>query len=203
MAKDIKFSTKVHALFHLLNSSVFLLIFLMGLLSLPVILAKQAIGDHIIIHISAVFMLSWLILGLFYYTSFKKNSSKSIGTFLLNFISFLAVSMGLSLHNSIAVLEGYLGRKTPFVRTPKFNPTADKGFESSLYQVKKISPFTYLEGILLLYFLIGLKIAIDYADYAMIPFLIFLIYGYGFVFFNSIIHFSRSTKKKVAYEKTA
>ena len=203
VSKETKFTTKVHALFHLLNSSVFLLIFLMSLLSLPVIFAKQTLNESIIIQLSSVFMLSWLILGLFYYTSFKKNSTKSAAHFFINFFSFLAVSMGLSLHNSIAVIEGYMGRKTPFVRTPKFNAAnADNGFENNLYRVKKMSPITYLEGVLLIYFLFSLKIAIDYNDYAMIPFLLFLIFGYGFVFFNSIIHLNRSAKKKVAYEKT-
>ncbi|MFD1550970.1 hypothetical protein DNU06_04785 [Putridiphycobacter roseus] len=203
-SKDTKLSTKVHALFHLLNSSVFLLIFFMGLISLPVIFAKQNLDNTIIIQISSIFMVSWLILGLFYYTSFRKNSHKSIGHFFINFFSFLAISMGLSLHNSIAVIEGYMGRKTPFVRTPKYNAAVlESGYENNLYRVKKMSPVTYLEGVLLIYFIFSLKIAFDYADYAMIPFLIFLIFGYGFVFFNSILHLNRSTKKKIIYEKTA
>ena len=112
--------------------------------------------------------------------------------------------MGLSLHNSIAVIEGYIGRKTPFVRTPKFNAIeGDENWKANIYATKKLSPITYLEGLMILYFVYGLKVAIDYSDFAMIPFLVFLIFGYGFVFFSSFIHLNKSVKSNVVYEKMA
>ena len=202
VSKNTKTSTKIHALFHLMNSSVFLVILLMAMLSLPVIIAKAELGNILLIQISGIFMLSWLILGLFYYTAFKKHTNKSLGNFILKFCSFLAVSMGLSLYNSIAVIEGYIGRKTPFVRTPKFNVnTPDQKWENNIYRIKKINAITYFEGFLLLYFLFTLNIAIRYNDFAMVPFLAFLVVGYGFVFFSSIIHLNKASKKKMAYEK--
>ncbi len=202
VSKSTKMSTKIHALFHLMNSSIFLLILLMAILSLPVTIAKSNLGNIFIIQMSSVFMLSWVILGLFYYTSYRKHSSKSIGYFFLKFFSFLAVSMGLSLHNSIAVIEGYIGRKTPFVRTPKFNINEpNQKWENNIYRVKKISATTYFEGLLLLYFLYALQTAINYQDYAMIPFLVFLIFGFAFVFFSSIIHLNKASRKKIVYEK--
>jgi len=204
ISKDTKISTKIHALFHLLNSSVFLMIFSMALLSLPVIYAKNALGEHIIIQISSVFMVSWVLIGLFYYTSFKQNSKKSIGTFFFNFICFLMVSMGLSLHNDVAVLEGYIGIKTPFVRTPKFNlAEGESNWKSNIYTAKKLSPVTYLEGLMIVYFVYTFTVAITYSDYAMMPFLIFLIGGFSFVFFSSFVHLSKSAKKNIAYEKVA
>ena len=204
LSRKTKFTTKIHALFHLMNSSVFLMIFAMGLLSLPVIYAKNALGSHVMIKISSVFMLSWLILGFFYYTSFRENSKKSIGIFIKNFVCFLAVSMGLSLHNAIAVIEGYIGRKTPFVRTPKFNVIeGSENWKSNIYVTKKLSPITYLEGIMIIYYIYALKVAFVYSDYAMIPFLLFLISGFCFVFFSSFIHLSKTVKSKIAYEKIA
>lgn len=201
-SKDTKIGTKVHALFHLMNSSVFLLIFSMALLSVPIVLAKSALGSILLVKISSIFMLSWLILGLFYFTSFRKNSNDNIFIFFIKFFSFLAVSMGLSLHNSIAVIEGFMGRKTPFIRTPKFNINEDNPkWESNIYRVKKISAITYFEGVLLIYFIYALNIAIIYSDYAMIPFISFLIFGYSFVFFSSLIHLNKSSKKSVSYEK--
>lgn len=201
-SKKTPFSTKVHALFHLMNSTVFLMIFTMAVLSLPVVLAKNALGEHYIIQFSSFFMVSWLILGLFYFTSFKQNSSQSILLFFRNFFCFLAVSMGLSLHNSVAVVEGYIGRKTPFVRTPKFNSIeGDDNWKANIYATKKLSPITYLEGLMILYFMYALKVAIVYSDYAMIPFILFLIFGYGFVFLSSFIHLNKSVKSNIAYEK--
>ena len=37
------------------------------------------------------------------------------------FFCFFSVALGFTLHNVIAVLEGYFGKKSEFVRTPKFN----------------------------------------------------------------------------------
>ena len=40
---------------------------------------------------------------------------------------FFTVAMGFSLHNSIGVLEGHFGKKSEFIRTPKFNVQKLKG----------------------------------------------------------------------------
>jgi hypothetical protein len=51
----------------------------------------------------------------------------SLKRWAMYYIPFLSLSMGLSLHNSIAVLQGFWGKKTPFVRTPKFNIVGNRG----------------------------------------------------------------------------
>ena len=64
------------------------------------------------------------------------------------------MSMGLALHNSVAVLEGWWGKKSPFVRTPKFNlTTAKDSFAKRKYLSRKVSWTTIGEGVLALYFL--------------------------------------------------
>jgi len=103
--------------------------------------------------------------------------------------------MGLGLHNTLAVIEGYIGKKSPFIRTPKFN-IHEKGdkWENNKYNVKKIGILTYFEGLLLAYFIFAFKIAIEFLDFGMMPLLLFLIVGYGTVFFSSIFHKKRSSK---------
>ena len=60
---------------------------------------------------------------------------------------FLALSMGLSLHNSIAVLQGYWGKKSAFIRTPKFNIRGIKdSFQKQNYLAKKLPRTTIMEG---------------------------------------------------------
>ena len=195
--KNTAFKTKIHAIFHLMNSSVFIFIFLMSIISLPLIKIKALYPEYnYLLKISGFFMVSWLILALFYWTSFKNNSKGNIIHFFSRFLGFLSVSMGLSLHNTIAVIEGYIGKKSPFIRTPKFNINDNSdNWESNKYVVKKITPLTYFEGGLLIYFIYTFIIAIDYKDYGIMPLLLFLIFGYGFVFLNSIIHVQKATKK--------
>lgn len=198
-AKNVKFKTKIHATFHLMNSSIFLFILLMSLLSLPLIIIKPLYGEYdFILKLSSLFMISWFILAIFYWVSYsydKKNKLYLMKSFIWKFPLFLSISMGLALHNALAVFEGYIGKKSPFIRTPKFNiqDKSDK-WEGNKYNVKKISALTYFEGMLLCYFLYSFKVAIEYQDFGIMPLLLFLIAGYGIVFFSSIFHWKRSSK---------
>lgn len=198
-SKSTPLTTKIHAIFHLMNSSIFIFIFLMSIISLPLIYIKSEFTEYnYLLQLSGFFMTSWLILAFFYWTAFKENSIKGNPfTFFNRFLGFLAVSMGLSLHNSLAVLEGFIGRKSPFIRTPKFNINdASDDWNTNKYLVKKVTPLTYIEGGLLIYFIYTLFVAISYKDFGIMPLLGFLIFGYGFVFFNSVFHVKKATKQK-------
>ena len=204
-SKNVNFKTKVHATFHLMNSTIFLFIMAMALLTVPMIIWSPDWDTYRwFYNISACFLSSWFILATFYWISYsyhEENKLRALGEFLWKFPMFLSVSMGLSLHNAIAVFEGYIGRKSPFVRTPKFN-IQDKNdkWDANKYTVKKIGLLTYLEGLLLLYFICGFNLAIEYGNRGMIPLLLFLIVGYGVVFVSSIFHSKRSAKQ-VSYER--
>lgn len=198
-SKELSFKTKVHATFHLMNSFVFVLVFLISLLALPVILIKTELQMFRNLYaLLAFFMSSWLILGTFYWFAYRFSNDKkniSIRIFLWKFPLFLATSMGLSLHNSIAVIEGYLGKKTPFVRTPKFNiSSVNQSWKTNIYTVKSITFLTVLEGVLLLYFIFTFIVALKLLDYTILPLILFLLIGYGIVFFNSIFHFEKRGK---------
>ncbi len=197
-SKNTPLTTKIHAIFHLMNSSIFIFIFLMSIISLPLIYIKSEFTEYnYLLKLSGFFMSSWLILAFFYWTAFRQNSKGNVLSFFNHFLGFLAVSMGLSLHNSLAVIEGYIGKKSPFIRTPKFNINdASDDWNTNKYLVKKVTPLTYIEGGLLIYFIYTLTVAIRYRDFGIMPLLGFLIFGYGFVFFNSVFHVKKATKQK-------
>ncbi len=116
-------------------------------------------------------------------------SVKRILKFIFLFPLFLALSMGLSLHNTIAVLEGYRGKKSPFVRTPKFNIKSirDK-LSKTNYLNHKVSWTTILEGVFALYFLVAVLGAIYLQNMIFIAFHLMLFLGYGAIFYYSIRH---------------
>jgi hypothetical protein len=73
---------------------------------------------------ASLFLLSFLSFAFLFcvsYFSLAKRSCSNVFKFLGTYPLFISVLMGLSLHNSIAVFEGYIGKRTPFVGTPKFN----------------------------------------------------------------------------------
>ena len=153
------FHVKLHATFHLLNSFLFVCILSNALLSVPLVF--MAAHDPVVasfFQYGSVFFLSLFALILFFWISRESREEGKgvarLGRFLLRFPVFLAISMGLSLHNAIATLEGYLGMKSPFVRTPKYNirTMKDNWRTRTAYLSRKVAPVTYLEGLLGAYF---------------------------------------------------
>lgn len=193
--KTIPFRTKVHGLLHLLNSSMFTCIFLVAVLSIPMLYIKNEY-THLkpYFYVMSFFVVSSLIFFVCYWHMYKntygngfKNFIKYIGAFL----TFFSVAMGFSLHNTIAVLEGHLGKKSEFVRTPKFNIKGLKGgWKTNKYIKKKPSVHVVLEGMLALYFVFGLYSAFivgdQGGDFGLFPFHLMLFIGFSYVFFKSI-----------------
>lgn len=181
--------TKLHATFHLLNSSVFLMLLIVGLLSLPLIVIKDKHPEYqLMFSLANVFLIGFFSIAYYFWVSSKKATYTSISEgFIRTFIPFITLSMGLSFHNGIAVFEGLIGRKTPFVRTPKFN-SIDKssGFVKSEYSRYKPQLQTIIEILLAIYFLLAIGIGIYIEDYGMILFHLMLSIGFLTVSYTTL-----------------
>jgi hypothetical protein len=95
--------------------------------------------------------------------------------------------MGMSLHNGIAVMEGWMGKKTPFIRTPKFNVVVKSdSWKGNIYAISQVGPLVILEGILCLYFIFGTALGILLKDPGLIFFHVMLAAGFGAVFIYSV-----------------
>jgi hypothetical protein len=177
-------ATRLHGFYHLMNSAVFVAIFFMSVLSLPVLLIISKSSDYDnFFRFTTFFQSSWIILGCFYWISFKKTGLGFL-EFTKRFVLFLLFMMGLSFHNTIAVIEGWLGRKTPFVRTPKFNINKQSdSWQGNKYLTKSINKSTWIELLLMLYFIGTLIIEIQLKSFGLVPFHLMLIMGYGSILF--------------------
>ncbi len=99
--------------------------------------------------------------------------------------------MGFSLHNTIAVLEGHFGKKSEFVRTPKFNiKTLKDTWKNNECIRKRPSLNVIIEGMLTFYFAFGMYSAFivgdQGGDFGLFPFHLMLFIGFGYVFCKSI-----------------
>ncbi|MDB4075225.1 MAG: glycosyltransferase family 2 protein [Crocinitomicaceae bacterium] len=188
--KGVKMGDRIHGMSHLFNSSVFIFILMMSLLSLPVLHIKDSFSDlNFVLQYGAVFLVSTVFLMFYYWHSYRDKTSNtfvSLIKFVARFFQFLMVSMGLALNNSVAVMEGYLGIKSSFVRTPKFNVNVKSEFTGNKYDKKSISILNIGEGILMLLFAFTTINRTIYGDLGMVPFHLMLTIGYGLVFFYSI-----------------
>ena len=181
-APDLSLSTKLYASFHLLNSSIFVATLLTALLSVPMLALRLGWGWL------TFFQLSLIIMGVFYWTAFQRRGG-TFGEFVVTFPTFLAIMLGLSLHNAVAVIEGYLGRKTPFVRTPKFNVNRrGDSWQANTYLARTIPPLTWVEWGLVLYFLGGIVLGFMTHNYSALAFHTVLVLGFGFIAYWSVRH---------------
>ena len=190
-APHLSGKTKFHGVMHLLNSSMFLCVFLVGVLSIPMMFIKSTFPELAwVFEVTSFFIVSTIILFVCYWFTYKNIQGKGIEHFLQYiglFFTFFTVALGFSLHNSLAVLEGHRGKRSEFVRTPKFNVNSIKdSWKGNQYLSKKISPNVILEGLLMCYFFYGMYIAVPLNDFGLFPFHFMLFLGFGFVFFKSL-----------------
>ncbi len=186
-------STKLHGIFHLLNSFIFIAIAFTAILSVPLMIVKYNNPElNWVFNSGLVFLISFGILGYYYWESIKYNNVKSnrkLLFFSAYFPIFLSFSMGLSVGNAIGVIEGYMGRKTPFVRTPKFNIVNNSDtFLGKSYLKSGFSIITMIEILLTFYFLSAILLAFVLNDFGLLPLHVLLFVGFGGILFISAKH---------------
>ena len=191
-SKNIGWKTKFHGVMHLLNSSMFLYVFIVAILSVPMMYIKDAY-PHLswVFKLTSFFIASTIILFSCYWITYKNIQGKTFDDFIdyvTLFLSFFSVALGFSWHNVSAVLQGYWGKKTEFVRTPKFNISSLKDtWKGNKYVNNKISANVIFEFLLMCYFLFGLYSGIKLNDFGLFPFHLMLTFGFGFVFYKSLV----------------
>lgn len=185
---------KMHATSHLLGSSIFVCVLISAVLSVPLMLMMERIQVNMS-YAYAFYSAVICIIIVYYFANVQalrgeESYGRSLFKFIFLFPIFLCLSMGLSLHNTIAVVQGYLGKKSAFVRTPKFGiqGLADT-FKKKKYLATKISWVTIFEGGMSIFFLVAA--CWGYFVINQTAFLVFhlmLFFGFGGIFYYSIRH---------------
>lgn len=185
-SSEMSLKTKVHSFFHLLNSSMFLIVLTLAIISVPLLFIKAAHPELKWFFYAMSFLgMSTILFLIVYWKSFRSihvNSKVNFFEFIFLFVSFFSAAMGLSLHNSVAVLEGHFGKKSAFIRTPKLNNV----LENNTYIKKQISVINIFEVCLAVYFAFGIYSAFLLNEYGLLFFHVMLFLGFSFVSYKSI-----------------
>jgi len=194
---NFPFSVKMHGMFHLLNSSVFVAVLVAGISSFPlahyISINTEWQG---MLRIGILFLILTAVLGINFYTGFKKCGNGNLLGFLIQFPVFLCMSMGLAVHNSIAVLEGLAGKKTPFIRTPKAGNTL---LGQNSYFKSEISESTWIELSLGWYFTFAIVWGVLNGFYAFLLFHAMLAIGFFSIAGITILHDLKLRKALIKY----
>lgn len=194
LKSKIGFRKKIHGMFHLMNSFIFLCMAILAILSIPVLYIKYTDPTfyYWIMVNAAMFVGTYVCLAFFYWHGFKFGKGNGIFVFIKfipRYVFLICIALGVSIHNTIAVIEGYSGRKTPFVRTPKYNILKNSdSWRQVHYVVKTISIVTVLEFLMIAYFVYGIILSIGQNDFIVIPFHLMQILGFGMVLYYAFKH---------------
>jgi hypothetical protein len=160
----------------------------MSILSVPLVFIQETNFDLLLIFGTGL-KYTVVILFFVFYTSFRKTQSphfKDFFKFLLQFLIFFPVILGLTFHNATAVLEGYFGIKSDFIRTPKFNIISSKDtWKENQYLGKKLTVSLFVEILLIVYFSLGIFFAVKNQQFDYMPFHVLLGLGYSIVVIKS------------------
>lgn len=202
LSKNVRFTTKLNAAFHLLNSFNWLCLFFSAILFLPFqyYLAKNPEMQHFF-GFMYIYHIAFAVLLIYYFVSNQSTYGKSFSgslKFLLSYPLFLSVSMGISLYNSLGVIQGYLGIKTSFVRTPKFNIVeSTDNLRGKSYIDMKITTVTVIEFLAVIYFGFTVYYTFVTGNYIALPFTVMMTAGLSYVLFTSSLHYYQGKKVKL------
>ena len=191
LKSDLPLRMKLHACSHLLNSSVFVLVLLISLVSVPLLWVKNLSPElSLIFKLTSFFIIGLAMWVVFYASSLAKDDGttwQKTKRLAWMFPAFLTISMGFSYHNTIAVVRGFAGKISPFIRTPKFNITnISDNWKSNKYLISQIKGETIVEAFISLYFLGGIISAFILKDFGLMPFHLMLFIGFSFITFHAI-----------------
>ncbi|MEN3027472.1 MAG: cellulose synthase family protein [Chlorobiota bacterium] len=186
---QLPFRIKAEATVHLTSNVVFPFILLVAVLNVPVVLIKNTVqGYDTFFTALSVFVLAAIGTFLFYLFA-QRAAYRDWRRRLLLFPVFLAGSMGFAVNNTRAVIEALLGKRTEFVRTPKYHVlTPGERWQHKKYVPRQLHPSVVIELLLGLYFVVGMGISLYHAELAALPFQAMFMLGFGGIGVLSLRH---------------
>jgi cellulose synthase/poly-beta-1,6-N-acetylglucosamine synthase-like glycosyltransferase len=185
LSSNLSFFSKINTLLHLLNSSIFLFVFLFAISSVPILYISNS-GSYMefLLWPGAILKYNFIfIFFAFYYVHTICNPQLNFKFFLKTFVAFFPYVFAISWHNSLAVLEAYFKKQSDFIRTPKFS---SKDFKENTYHKSNLNWKIAFEAFWLIYFLFGIGLSFLRHDYSYLGIYVTLYIGFGFIFTKSV-----------------
>ena len=178
---------RFHAAQHLLAGSVYAVILGILLLSVPLAALKNTAIAVDYVDYGMPFLASTLAIFAVFHQVQRPAPLGVLGhiRFAWSMLAVFTFTMGLSVHNGAAVVSGWLGRPSEFVRTPKFGNSI---WSASAYAGRRIDRGVVLELLVLAALLGGLVVGWLRREFSLFPIQLMGSAGLVWVIGLSIVH---------------
>jgi cellulose synthase/poly-beta-1,6-N-acetylglucosamine synthase-like glycosyltransferase len=170
---------KIEAVYHLTANISYPLMIVLSVLLMPAMIIRFYQGWFQMLYIDLpLFMASTFSISSFYLVSQKELFPKSWLRSLLYLPLLMSLGIGLTITNTIAVLEALVGKQTAFARTPKYRVESKKDKVGAKKYRKRLGWVPWIELLIGTYFALAVFYAIDNENYFTVPFLLLFVVGY-------------------------
>lgn len=190
-ACKLPLSVKIFGSFHLLSNYIYLFILLSSILSVPAMFVKNLSPQYgLFFQLSTIFFLVFLINFAYCFTTIRieeKSFSRAFLQIIQVFPMAILISLGMSYHNSTAIFQGISGKKTAFVRTPKFKMGGSEITGITAYHEGESLIKRLPEMLLFLYFFFAVAAGIYFRDIGFIPYHLVMLSGFGVILYYAYV----------------
>src|SRR5271169_4300416 len=179
LKSDVSRHQKVEAVYHLTANISYPLMIVLSVLLMPAMIIRFYQGWFQMLYIDLpLFMASTFSISSFYLVSQKELFPKSWLRSLLYLPLLMSLGIGLTITNTIAVLEALVGKQTAFARTPKYRVESKKDKVGAKKYRKRLGWVPWIELLIGAYFALAVYYAIENENYITVPFLLLFVIGY-------------------------
>ena len=182
LRSEVPAAVKAEAVFHLTANISYPLMVFMSIILLPAMIVRFYQGwVQVLIIDLPLFLASTCSISSFYLAAERALYPKTWKRTFLYLPFVMAVGIGLSVRNAMAVIEAIAGVKSEFVRTPKYRVEGraqGAGAWAKKKYHKSAGWMPFAEVGLGLYFAGAVFYALQNENYATVPFLLLFVWGY-------------------------
>jgi hypothetical protein len=179
---DLPLKVKVECLFHLTNNFAYVFLVILAALQLPNLLMRQRMDRPELLLLDVPLFFTTCISIVVFYLTTHQALYGNLRDAVKRLPVMMAVSIGLSINNARAVLEGLFGIDSDFVRTPKHGVRDRRErWTSKRYRAGAANVATMVEIGFGLYIVATILMAIVIGSWISIPFLVLFMVGFLYV----------------------
>jgi cellulose synthase/poly-beta-1,6-N-acetylglucosamine synthase-like glycosyltransferase len=188
LKSDQPFRVKLEAVYHLTANMSYPLMVILSVLLLPAMVIRFYQGWFQMLYIDIpLFLASTFSISSFYLVSQRELFPKTWPRALLYLPFLMALGIGLTVTNTIAVLEALVGKKSAFARTPKYRVESKKDKLHATKYRKRLGWVPWIELLIGTYFAMTVLYAVQNENYLTVPFLLLFVVGYWYTGLMSLL----------------